>query len=171
MSKPIQPGSSHHFDTAHRGRVATTEEPHDPYRVTAKPPEPSHCPDCHAVFEEGRWQWKEPLAATAPAVLCSACRRIRENNPAGFLHLEGEYLKEHRDEVLNLLHRRGDQEKAEHPVQRVMAIEPEGEGLLLTTTSVRLARSLGQALSHAHGGTLSLSASTGQDLVRLHWRR
>ena len=39
-------------------RSANDED--DPYRAAAKPPEPTECPECHAVFNEGRWTWDDP---------------------------------------------------------------------------------------------------------------
>lgn len=153
------------------GRAMMTEHEHDPYRLDAKPPEPSHCPHCGAVFEQGRWQWKEPLASTAPAVACAACRRERAHDPAGILTIEGEFLRQHHDEVVHLLQRRADQARHEHPLHRLMAIETTPAGLKATTTTVRLARGLGAALRRAYGGSLETRPAPGQDLLRIRWVR
>ena len=33
----------------------------DPYRDEAHWPDPCRCPDCGAVYHQGRWQWAEAL--------------------------------------------------------------------------------------------------------------
>jgi hypothetical protein len=43
-----------------RRRDRLIREPeHDPYKSRRKLPEPTACPECGAVFREGRWQWVE----------------------------------------------------------------------------------------------------------------
>ncbi len=38
------------------------ERVHDAYKSKGKPLEPSVCPQCGAVFHEGRWQWLQAPA-------------------------------------------------------------------------------------------------------------
>ena len=52
----------------------------DPYRSAAKPPEPTECPECHAVFTEGRWTW-EKADGDVNEQLCPACQRRFLANP------------------------------------------------------------------------------------------
>lgn len=144
---------------------------HDPYRLQRKPPEPSWCPHCGAVFEEGRWQWKERLSSTAPQVVCPACRRERAGDAAGTLHVHGPFFTEHREELLQRLRHVAEHESGEHAQQRIMDIRDEGDGVVVTTTGVRLARGLGQALRRAYQGHLLMHLSPSQDLVRIDWSR
>ena len=72
-----------------RGDRLIKERIHDPYLSREKLPEPTVCPECRAVFTEGRWQWQSSVAEDANETLCPACRRIREKVPAGILTLSG----------------------------------------------------------------------------------
>lgn len=146
------------------------EREHDSYPMRQKPPEPSVCPDCGAVFHGGRWQWAERPAGSHDLV-CPACHRIHDHFPAGFVHVAGAYFREHREALTNLLHHHEAREKAEHPMARIMGIEEVKDGILVSTTDIHLARNLGEALHHACQGTLEFHYNDAQNLLRVSWRR
>ena len=77
-----------------RNRVMR-EQVHDPYKARLKLPEPTVCPDCGAVFHEGRWCWAARPAA-AHEELCQACRRARDRYPAGELTITGDFVSTHK---------------------------------------------------------------------------
>ncbi|MCX7897419.1 MAG: BCAM0308 family protein [Rhodocyclaceae bacterium] len=147
-----------------------TERIHDTYQLTRKPPEPSVCRGCGVVFSQGRWQWKVAPEG-AHSLLCPACARVRDHLPAGFVTLAGDYFKERRDEILRLVRHHEEKEKAEHPLARVMAIEEQEEGVLITTTDIHLAREIGEAVYKAHAGELEYHYNEGERLLRVEWRR
>jgi hypothetical protein len=103
--------------------------------------------------------------------LCPACHRIRDKYPAGFLTLKGEFLKAHQEEILNLARNEEEEEKAEHPLQRIMAIEQEGEAIVLTTTDMHLVRRIGEALHHAYHGELEVHYIEEGSILRVSWQR
>lgn len=143
---------------------------HDSYKAGRKLPEPTCCPDCGAVFQNGRWIWGT-LPATAHAARCPACHRIHDKFPAGFVTLKGAFLEEHRDEILQLMRNHEAKEKAEHPLQRIMAIVAGADGVTITTTDAHLARDLAQALHHAYKGELEFHYNKEDNLVRAAWSR
>lgn len=143
---------------------------HDPYKVIGKPPEPSTCTDCGASFRDGRWTWTAAQPGSGHAI-CPACKRIREKLPAGFVTLRGEFFGEHRDEVLSRVRHCEEAEKRDHPLQRIMAIQANGEGMLVTTTDPHLARRIGDALHKAFKGKLEFHYNKGEDLLRVTWQR
>lgn len=144
---------------------------HDPYHERGKPAEPAVCKDCGAVFHQGRWQWTAP-AANAHQSQCPACKRIHEQNPAGYVSIEGQFAPEHKDEVLSLVRNLESREKAEHPLQRIMAVTEEAsDKLLITTTDVHLAQTIGQALERAYGGELVFHYNKDEYLLHMRWRR
>lgn len=142
----------------------------DPYAQLEKLSEPAVCSECGAVYHQGRWQWM--LAPPdAHAVQCAACRRIREKMPAGFVAVEGAFAREHRQELLELVHNHEAREKAEHPLQRIISIEEHDDDLMITTTDIHLARGIGEALEHAYKGTLDYHYLNDEYLLRVRWER
>jgi NMD protein affecting ribosome stability and mRNA decay len=157
------------FQPVRRDRLLQ-ENRHDPYQAKHKVPEPTVCPQCGAVFHEGRWQW---LARPAQAheELCPACRRIHEELPAGYVSVSGAFFKDHRDELLHLVKNEEDREKGEHPLKRIMKIEDEDDGLQITTTDIHLARRIGDALHDAYQGELEYHYNEAENLLRVVWTR
>jgi NMD protein affecting ribosome stability and mRNA decay len=142
----------------------------DAYRPGAKPRGPVHCPRCGALFRKGRWTW-----GTAPAGAlkhrCPACLRIAEDSPAGYITMTGTFFSAHRDEVLARVRHCEQREKTTHPLERIMATGAAKGGVLVTTTSVHLARRIAHALESAFKGTLNLSYNHQDNLLRVRWSR
>ena len=146
------------------------EKRHDVYKETGKWPEPTSCTECNALFTNGRWSW-EKAPKEANKVLCPACRRIADNYPAGYLEIKGSFFLEHQEEILNLARNIEKQEKSEHPLERIMAIEKNKDHTLLTTTGVHLARRIGDALSRSYKGDLSFQYAREDKDIRVYWQR
>ena len=144
------------------------EKVHDAYKAKGKLHEPSVCPQCGAFFHQGRWQWGNP-PADAHHETCPACHRLHDHFPAGFLTLEGPSFIAHKDEIMRLVHHHEQRERAEHPLQRIMAIEDQGNALLVTTTDIHLARGIGEAVHHAYQGELEFHYNPQENLLRVHW--
>ena len=143
---------------------------HDTYKMRKKPHEPTICSDCGAVFHEGRWQ-RIAAPANAHRERCPACHRIHDKFPAGYVMLEGDFVKAHQTEVTHLLRHVESREAAEHPLQRIMDVIPGKDGLTVTTTDPHLARALGQAVHDAYRGKLEFHYNPEQNLLRVHWDR
>lgn len=163
-TKTIPPG----FRQIARHDGLFKERIHDAYKAKGKLPEPTVCPQCGAIFHEGRWQWgKAPAGAHQET--CPACHRIHDHFPAGFLTMQGDFFMANRDEIMRLVHNHEARERKEHPLQRVMAVEDKGGETLVTTTDMHLARGLGEALHHAYQGELEYHYNPEQNLLRVHW--
>jgi hypothetical protein len=139
----------------------------DPYEAQHKPHEPAACPQCRAVYHQGRWQWGKTPENAAP-LLCPACRRIREQLPAGTmtLHHVPARLKA---QVIGLARNEEAAEKAEHPLNRVMAIDEADGDLVVSTTDIHLPRRIGEALKHAYRGELNMHFDDAAYFVRVDW--
>jgi hypothetical protein len=61
--------------------------------------------------------------------------------------------------------------REDHALQRIMSVEPAGDGLVVTTTGAHLARALAVAVHEAFKGTLDMTYSQGENLLRATWKR
>ena len=148
----------------------------DPYRskrkhVETKLAEPTVCSSCGAVYHEGRWTWPRVKPATGAPTLCPACHRIRDNEPLGEVRIAGAFAAEHRDEILARVRHVEAREKAEHPLQRLMAIRKAADETLVTTTDSHLAHAIGTALHDAFKGELSAPWTEKNETLRVRWSR
>lgn len=142
----------------------------DSYRENAKLAEPALCPKCGAAYVKGRWTWAKAPAGAAKHT-CPACRRIEDQFPAGYVSLKGPFVAAHRDEIVALVRAREARAREEHALQRIMSLEPSGEGLVVTTTDAHLARGIAVAVHEAFKGTLDMTYSQGENLLRATWKR
>ncbi|BDB29346.1 hypothetical protein CTP10_R67600 (plasmid) [Cupriavidus sp. P-10] len=112
----------------------------DRYKQPVAAPVVASCPVCHAVFMRGHWQWRAvpPGAATWSAL--PACQRIADKIPAGRLALGGAFEAAHRAELLALVRHREAQLRAQHPMERVIAIDRERPAAWLTALPMSRAK-------------------------------
>jgi NMD protein affecting ribosome stability and mRNA decay len=151
-------------------RSAFQERVDDTYKTKGKLSEPTVCPQCGAVYHKGRWQWL-PRPDQGHEQLCPACHRVHDERPAGYVTLAGEFLAQHRDEILHRVRNLGEKAKAEHALERIIAIVDHDGGVMVTTTDIHLARGIGDALEHAYQGELEFHYNESENLLRVHWKR
>jgi NMD protein affecting ribosome stability and mRNA decay len=140
----------------------------DPYRSTSKPAEPLCCLQCGAVYQDGRWNWsKRP--ATAHEVVCQACHRINDNYPAGVMTMRGLRSAGLKSEIRRLALHQEAAEHREHPLNRIMNIEDEADGLVISTTDIHLPRRIAEAVQRAYKGELEMHFDHDAYSVRIDW--
>ncbi|HWA80497.1 MAG TPA: BCAM0308 family protein, partial [Acetobacteraceae bacterium] len=83
----------------------------DPYKRPEKLHEPTVCRQCGAVYHGGRWQWAERPPG-AHEELCQACHRINDDYPAGIVTITGDFIGPHKAEILAIVRRQEEIEKA-----------------------------------------------------------
>lgn len=146
------------------------EREHDVYRSRTKLQDPTLCTECGVVFTKGRWVWGK-ASSDANKTVCPACRRIADHFPAGHIEMHGGFFAKHRDEILNLVQHVEQKEKANHPMERIMAIEKRPDCTLVTTTGIHVARGIGGALSNAYNGEISVRYLDGENCIKVRWVR
>ena len=162
-SASLPPG----FHLVRRDRLLQ-EQAHDSYKAKGKLSEPTVCPQCKAVFQNGRWTWEE-IPNGAHDQICPACHRINDNFPAGCLNLSGPFFEFHRPQILSLIRHEEQRARLTHPLQRIMDIQESKDAILVTTTDIHLARACGEALHRAYKGELAFHYNQDQNLLRVHW--
>jgi hypothetical protein len=169
MKSTDRSASAHPHGRRIAGR-AQDEAVDDPYARRMKPPDPTVCRHCGAVFHKGRWQWMR-LPMEADRASCPACQRVHDDYPAGIVSLTGSFVLEHRDELRALARHQEGLEKTEHALNRIMAIRDLPEGFEITTTDIHLPRRIGEAVKRAYDGDLDLQFEEDRYFLRVRWTR
>lgn len=146
------------------------EKRHDTYMEREKRSDGACCSCCGVVYEGGRWIWNDS-SVSGNHTICPACQRISDNYPAGIVTMAGPFLKQHTHEILNMVRNIEDQEKNEHPLERIMDMVKERDTITIRTTGVHLARRMGDALKRSYQGNYALQYEDGDKAVRISWER
>jgi len=149
----------------------------DPYLDDKQHPDPTICTQCGIIYHKGMWwddfdQQQLPKDKELYRVVCPACRRIMDKNPAGYLYVtDSEFVRGHEKEIEHLISNEAAQAKSEHPLQRIMTWEKLSPKWEITTTSDHLAVRLGKALNSAYKGDFEIKFADDQKLTRVYWER
>jgi hypothetical protein len=146
------------------------EKRHDTYQKEDKWPENTTCTQCGALFVNGRWTWQK-ASKKANKTVCPACKRIIDNYPAGYVDIKGKFFTKHFDEITNLILNIEKQETSQHPLERIISITGTKSHNQITTTGIHIARRIGEALSSAYKGELSVQYADAEQSVRVSWQR
>jgi len=157
--------------TKHRQIHNLRDNRHDTYKLRGKLPEPTVCPQCGASYHKGHWTWAKVADTGAHEHPCPACQRTNDRYPAGELSIAGDFVADHREEILHLAHNVEEQERSQHPLNRIMAIEDVDEGIRVLTTDIHLPRRIAEALQSAWDGELDVHYDEAGYFLRASWRR
>jgi hypothetical protein len=87
--------------------------------------------------------------------LCPACRRINDKFPAGVVELRGPLGPQQKDEIIHLARHQEEAEKGEHPLNRIINIDEDTNGIVIKTTDIHLTRRIGEAVERTFHGSLN----------------
>jgi hypothetical protein len=140
----------------------------DPYQHQQKLRDGTVCPECGAVYHDGRWQWTA-RTDSAGDERCPACRRIAERFPAGIVTLRGTLTPEQREQMISLARHEEAAEKQEHPLNRIIGIEQAADTVVISTTDVHLPRRIGEAVKRSFRGALTMDFEKDGYFIRVNW--
>lgn len=146
------------------------EDEDDPYRVELE--DGSYCTECGISYINKNWKLNALEKYKKKAIICPACKKIKENYYLGILESKGSFLQEHKEEIRNILKNEEERQRAKNALPRIGKIEETEDGkLIVYTTSVRLAYRLGKAVYNACKGDLTIKWSDGEHFTRVYWNR
>jgi hypothetical protein len=158
----------------HRG-IRGGLKPHleDPYLTRKSYKEPTLCPRCRLVYRHRRWQRIDDFDASQAKEKhkCPACRKEEDHYVMGIVYITGGFFHTRRDEIVNMLRNEEKKEVYHNPLDRIMGIIEDDEGIRVETTSESMAVHLGRMLYHAYGGSVEYKFSDDQKLARVFWSR
>ena len=81
----------------------------------------------------------------------------------------GSFAEAHKEEMLRLARHQEEVEKKEHPLNRIMSIEEDAEGITINTTDIHLPRRIGETIERAFHGKLAAHFEEDGYFVRVNW--
>jgi hypothetical protein len=155
-------------------------EARDDVRTQEAPAEPIVCAGCGAVYVHKHWSRSATTRLRAVKAdqpievrICGACRRRREGVPHGFVHVDGDFVRTHRTDIINLLRNEAARAAEDNPLAQIVDWHESGHtaDVLVTTTTEHLAIRLGRALEKAFDGRVLYGFSHENKLAHVWWHR
>ena len=73
---------------------------------------------------------------------------------------------------MHLVNNKVDEQKAQHPMKRLMGTEDQKDGgVVVTFTDTHLPRGVGEAIERAYEGDLDIQYTEEAGIVRVYWKR
>jgi hypothetical protein len=144
----------------------------DDLQKLGKLPSNTRCPKCNLLFQEGVWkressshnhalQWK----------LCPACLQIRDHTVGGIVQFSGAFATAHRQDLLNRIRNVEKQTQEERPLERIMSLKENKEGIIVSATTEHLVARIGKSIQRDFGGELDLRYAPEDKFAFAHWHR
>lgn len=149
----------------------------DPYMLKGSISEAALCRRCHATYQNKRWYLskdsydKKAKLKDIKIILCPACRKIKDSFPGGIVKLKGNFLREHEEEIMNLIRNEELRAMGFNPLERIIEILHTREGIEVKTTNEKLAQRITRRLERAYHGKVEYKWSSGTKLLRAEWIR
>lgn len=147
------------------------EDVHDPYFVKQRYRDPSVCEKCNVVFRNGAFEWVQKTPPNATKMVCPACRRTEDKFEGGVVTLQGDFLSQHKAEILNIITNTEKAEQAKRPLERIISLTDTGTKIEIKTTYEHIARRIGEAIHKACKGDLTVQYPEGEKYARIFWTR
>ena len=155
------------------GHAGRQEDPYEPEEGQ----EAAVCTQCHALYQGKRWFFDAKLSGRLAGtdkvreVVCPTCRKIKDHFPEGILTLSGEFLAQHKEEIVGLLTKEAGRIASRSVADRIIQMVPEDDKLVVETTTEKMAQHLGRAVYKAYKGDLHFRWGEVERFVRVYWSR
>lgn len=135
------------------------------------------CGRCSAVYDGHKWYDDVDLhselerGGTAEISLCPGDERLEKRRVDGVVTLNGEFLRKHKTEAVNLIHNISEKHRKRNIAARLLEVKEENGGIVVETTEVTLAEKIGKEFERAFSGSLNIDWLHGAEFVRVNWKR
>jgi hypothetical protein len=136
----------------------------DPHQRQQKLDDDTAWPQCAAVYHKGRWHWGQN-PRTAPRL----CVRPAGASMTSFRPASSNCVVPSGVSIVRLVCHQEEAGKREHPLNRIITIEEDAEGIVINTTDIHLPRRIGEAVQRAFHGSLNEDFDQGGYFVRVNW--
>lgn len=148
-------------------------------RAALKLPTPAVCRECGSLYTSGHWiaadripkKYDKQTLRAAARTVCPACKQIKAGVAGGYVSVSGEFVNEHREEIINLLKNEAVEALDTNPLSRIISQKVEADTIRIETTTEHLAEKFGHALKDAYAGDLEFDFSHENKVVRVAWHR
>ena len=164
MAKRIQ--SREGLRVQKRGQLGGPNQKPGKYRLNTR------CPRCSLLFEDG--VWKRSVSSHARGQtwrLCPACLQIRDRQVGGIVQLSGAFAGSHRQELLNRIRNVEKQTREERPLERIINLKQNREGIIVSATTEHLVARMGKSILRDFGGELDLRYAPDDKFALVYWHR
>lgn len=107
------------------------------------------------VTDEKKWHGLKDTGTDL--VICEACRRVRDKVVHGIVYLQGGVISERRDEIIRMVRREEQIEASRNHLSRILALQPNGDKMTITTINQWLAIHIGKQFKKAFKGRMEIA--------------
>jgi NMD protein affecting ribosome stability and mRNA decay len=97
--------------------------------------------------------------------------QIRDGQVGGIVQFSGTFAGSHRRELLNRIHNLEKQTQEERPLERIIEMKEDKDGIMISATTEHLVARIGKAIQRDFGGELSLKYAPEDKFAFAHWHR
>jgi len=130
------------------------------------------------VYRNKRWYADEGMTAEVrkdpetKQTVCPGCRKIRDNFAGGIVTLRGDFILEHKQDLMNLIKNEEERARGFNPLERIISVKENGSGnIVVSTTNEKMAQRIGKAVKKAFSGDVAYHWSHDNKLIRVEWVR
>ena len=155
-----------------RKNLSVSRDPYLPWGGSRKI---AACKRCGAIYRHKRWSLQNSAAlfrgGPIRSVVCPACRKISDGFPSGIVTLRGEFLKKHKDQILQRARNEETRAVRVNPLERIISIKNQGDSVEIKTTSERFAQRIGREIQRAFKGRTTYRWGGEDKMIRVDWHR